>query len=147
MAHQRPHHWGTIGGITLTAGTSENSKLRFASHVVHDNRSDNQLTWPLNGQGIEPSDTWNASIAAHRHEYSTEQKLGDNVTTLIWGLAASPFGDCLAVSYSLLPKDMLVYAMSVHQSCNVIISGESIGLPFFRGVLHDSQHQCGKYIG
>jgi len=70
-------------------------------------------------------------VAKHRIYFSAEHKLSGRVTTRTWGIAASPFSDYLAVCYSLVPKDMLVYAMSADQVSNIVISSDSIDLPVF----------------
>jgi len=128
---KRSHEWDQIAGAAVAVSSTGESKLNFASHAIHKNDCSGLLGWPLDNHSVTHGASWSVQVAKHRIYFSAEHKLSGRVTTRTWGIAASPFGDYLAVCYSLVPKDMLVYAMSADQVSSVVISSDSIDLPGF----------------
>lgn len=141
--YQRSNWWDQVGGTAFTSVSAHDSILHFASYAVQSDECGTQFNWPLDDNAVYHSSGWNQAISKHRIDFSEEHKLAGHVTTQLWGMAASPFGDCLAACYSLLPKDMLLYAMSVDQTSNIIVSDEIVDLPSL-WASQNSPHQPGK---
>jgi len=136
-SHEKIPCWEPVTGIAVTESTSRCRKTHYVTHLssVHDTERAATLSYDINADECEPF--WTDGILEHEALFSAEHKLSGHVTARVWGLDASPGGDCIATCFSLHPSDMIQYAMTSEQKSILAFAPRGDHLPMFN-VLENS---------
>lgn len=111
-------------GLTFTRNVNGSLAVHLISHFSSPTAQTTVLPLPFDHATASESSSWQRELLAEQARFSDERDLNGNVQSKTTGIAASPFGETVALCSSMHPTDQVEYVIGADQFSRLILGQE-----------------------